>query len=136
MYTVPSVTSFCFLVGGECPSLACSILGRSNTYASFCCSRFCYQTLAFERCVFEVANTHTLCPCGVELFLMYLVSSGFASDDTGKTRTDNLNVLPVGYGLSSVMKDLKLLLVDKVYVTNILGNHFSYSCVKSICVIV
>lgn len=75
-------------------------------------------------------------PDGVELFLINLVSSGFAPDDTGKPRTDNLNVLPIGYGLSAVMKDLKLLLVDKVYVTNILGNHFSLSCVKSICVVV
>ncbi|XP_010444386.1 PREDICTED: probable sphingolipid transporter spinster homolog 2 [Camelina sativa] len=53
---------------------------------------------------------------------------GFAPDDTGKTRTDNLNVLPVSYGFSSVLKDLKLLLVDKVYVTNILG-YIAYNFV-------
>lgn len=56
---------------------------------------------------------------------MNLVPSGFAPDDTGKTRTDNLNVLSTSYGFSAVMKDLKILLVDKIYVTNILGNHFS-----------
>jgi len=76
-------------------------------------------------------QTHTsYVPDGVQLFLINLVSSGFAPDDTGKPRTDNLNVLPVGYGFSAVMKDLKLLLVDKVYVTNILGNHFPLSCIK------
>ena len=56
--------------------------------------------------------------------LLVWLPSGFAPDDKGKNRTDNLNVLPTGYGFSAVLKDLKLLLVDKVYVTNILGNHF------------
>ncbi|KAH0923020.1 hypothetical protein HID58_023038 [Brassica napus] len=53
---------------------------------------------------------------------------GFAPDDKGKNRTDNLNVLPTGYGFSAVLKDLKLLLVDKVYVTNILG-YIAYNFV-------
>ncbi|XP_010461880.1 PREDICTED: probable sphingolipid transporter spinster homolog 2 [Camelina sativa] len=55
---------------------------------------------------------------------------GFAPDDTGfaPDDTDNLNVLPVSYGFSSVLKDLKLLLVDKVYVTNILG-YIAYNFV-------
>lgn len=55
---------------------------------------------------------------------MNLVPSGFGPDDTGKPQTDNLNVLPTGSGFSSVMNDMKMLWVDKVYVTNVLGNPF------------
>lgn len=58
------------------------------------------------------------------LWVLFWLPSGFAPDDKGKPRTDSLNVLPTGYGFSAVLKDLKLLLVDKVYVTNILGNPF------------
>ncbi|KAL0677516.1 hypothetical protein Bca4012_005497 [Brassica carinata] len=46
---------------------------------------------------------------------------GFAPDDKGKNRTDNLNVLPTGYGFSAVLKDLKLLLVDKENADMIFG---------------
>ena len=82
----------------------------------------------------KLQNTHTMLLIDLNLFLMSLLvwlPSGFAPDDKGKNRTDNLNVLPTGYGFSAVLKDLKLLLVDKVYVTNILGNHyFLLECVQ------
>lgn len=77
--------------------------------------------------MFEVAKHTNYVAHRLELFCYEscLLPSGFAPDDKGKNRTDNLNVLPTVYGFSAVLTDLKLLLVDKVYVTNVLGNPFS-----------
>ncbi|EOA12509.1 hypothetical protein CARUB_v10026332mg [Capsella rubella] len=125
---IPAGYAFGYVYGGLVGSVLpwrAAFWGEALLMLPFAVLGFVIKPLDLKGACFK---SHILCPCGVELFLIYFVSSGFAPDDTGKTRTDNLNALPVSYGLSSVMKDLKLLLVDKVYVTNILG-YIAYNFV-------
>ncbi|XP_048606630.1 probable sphingolipid transporter spinster homolog 2 isoform X1 [Brassica napus] len=118
------------LVGSVLPWRA-AFWGEAILMLPFAVLGFVIKPLHLKGASSKLQNTHTMLLIDLNLFLMSLLvwlPSGFAPDDKGKNRTDNLNVLPTGYGFSAVLKDLKLLLVDKVYVTNILG-YIAYNFV-------
>ncbi|XP_010520571.1 PREDICTED: probable sphingolipid transporter spinster homolog 2 [Tarenaya hassleriana] len=71
-------------------------------------------------------------PFAVLCFVMKpLQLKGFVSAETSRAQTDNLDVQggePISYQFSIIMKDMQVLLLDKVYVTNVLA-YIAYNFV-------